>query len=238
MLQRVERDIEAVGALEDDLRRRIYLFVRETGRPASRDEVASAVGISRKLAAFHLDKLVERGLLVASYARPPGRSGRGAGRTSKYYEPSAREFDISIPERNYDVMGTILLGAIDQQQPGESSTDAAKRVAHESGEDIGRAERARRRVPPPGPERTIAIAAEVLETCGYEPYVEDTALRMRNCPFHALAEEHRDLVCALNRELIEGVVTGLGNTTVDVALTPSPGRCCVTVRPPAKAADG
>jgi predicted ArsR family transcriptional regulator len=232
MLQRLERDVRGIGALDDDLRRGIYRFVREAGRPVTREEVAAAVGISRKLAAFHLDKLLERELLVATYARPPGRTGRGAGRTAKYYEPSDREFDISVPERNYDVMGSILLGAIEQQEPGESNEGAAKRVAHETGEQIGRSERAKRRLPSPGPERTIAVATEVLESCGYEPYLEDRNLRMRNCPFHALAEQHRDIVCALNRELIDGVVEGLGNATVDVALTPTPGKCCVTIRPP------
>lgn len=232
MLSGLQRDVRAVGALDDDLRRRMYVFLREVGRPATRDEVAAETGVSRKLAAFHLDKLVDRGLLEATYARPPGRSGRGAGRTAKYYEPSTREFEISIPERTYDLMGSILLGAITHQESGESADLAAKRVAHETGEGIGRAERSKRHLPPPGPERTMSVAAEVLAECGYEPFVEDDALRMRNCPFHALAEQNRDVVCAVNRELIAGVVEGLGNSTVDVALTPTPGKCCVTISPP------
>lgn len=235
MRERLESDMKAVGALDDDLRRRIYLFVREAGGPASREDVATATGISRKLAAFHLDKLVNRGLLEASFARPPGRSGRGAGRTAKYYVPSDREFEISIPERRYDVMGSILLGALTGRQPDETGEHAAKRVAHETGEEIGRSERASRRLPPPGPERTIAVATEVLSGCGYEPTLEEGAVRMRNCPFHALAEQDRDLVCVLNRELIDGVVTGLGNDTVEVELTPTPGMCCVTIRPPTRA---
>jgi predicted ArsR family transcriptional regulator len=90
MLERLERDVGAISALDDDLRRSMYLFIRGNGRPASREEVADAVGVSRKLAAFHLDKLVDRGLLVATYARPPGRTGRGAGRSAKYYGLSDR----------------------------------------------------------------------------------------------------------------------------------------------------
>ena len=89
MLKRLKRDASAVAALEDDLRQGMYLEVRRRRRPVSREEVAEAMGVSRKLAAFHLDKLVDRGLLVTSYARPPGRGGRGAGRSAKYYEPSA-----------------------------------------------------------------------------------------------------------------------------------------------------
>jgi predicted ArsR family transcriptional regulator len=223
-------DVEAVAALEDDLRRRMYSYVRGLGRPASRDDVAGAVGVSRKLAAFHLDKLVDRGLLTASYARPPGRGGRGAGRSAKYYEPSPRGFAVSIPERRYDVMGSVLLGAIDQQQPGEPIEETARRAAHATGEDIGRSERSSRRLPRPGPERTLSVAEEVLESCGYEPYTDQGAVRLRNCPFHALAEQHRDLVCSLNRELIDGIVAGLGSTSVDVELDPLPNECCVRLR--------
>jgi len=233
MLERLERDVGPIAALDDDLRRSMYLFVRDHGRPASREEVAAAVGVSRKLAAFHLDKLVERGLLVATYARPPGRSGRGAGRSAKYYGLSDRELHVSIPERNYDVIGSILLGAISRQEPGEPAAETARRVARDTGEEIGRHERERLRLPPPGAERTMSVVADVLTGCGYEPTVDDDgAMCLRNCPFHALAQQDRDIVCGLNRELVDGVVSGLGNETVDVVLAPAPGRCCVQLRPP------
>jgi len=226
-----------VAVLGDDLRRRMYIEVRAQGRPVSREEVAEAVGVSRKLAAFHLDKLVDHGLLVASYARPPGRGGRGAGRSAKYYEPSAREFDVSIPERNYDVLGTILVKAIEAQEPGEPTSATAHRVAREMGVELGRTEREARHLPRPGPERTMSIASEVLSGCGYEPYREGGTVRLRSCPFHALAEQSPDLVCGLNRELVQGIVSGLGNDTLDVALAPSHGECCVQLRPPVPARD-
>jgi predicted ArsR family transcriptional regulator len=229
---RLKDDVAAVGALEDDLRRQMYLQVRGARVPVSREEIADALGVSRKLAAFHLDKLVERGLLVASYARPPGRGGRGAGRTAKYYAPSDREVDVTIPERHYDLMGTILVRAIDEEEPGESTGSTAKRVARAIGDDMGRRERARRRLPRPGPERAMSVASDVLAACGYEPYRDAGTVRLRNCPFHSLAEQSRDLVCGLNRELVQGVVTGLGNDTLDVALAPLPDGCCVQLRPP------
>lgn len=233
MLSRLDRDAPALSALEDDLRRRMYLYVRRQGRPAHREEVATAVGVSRKLAAFHLDKLVERGLLVASYARPPGRGGRGAGRSAKYYEPSDREFDVSIPERRYDVIGSVLLRAIEGQRPGETAASSAERAARSLGEELGRAERERLRLRPPGPERAMAVATDLLSACGYEPSVdEEGVVGMRSCPYHALAQQNRELVCGLNRELVHGIVLGLGNETLDVALRPAPGRCCVQLRPP------
>lgn len=232
MLKRVDRDVSALAALDDDLRRQMYMEIRQRGRPVSREEVAEAVGVSRKLAAFHLDKLVDRGLLVATYARPPGRGGRGAGRSAKFYEPSDRTFDVSIPERNYDVMGSILVQAIEEERPGERADAAAQRVARRYGEDLGKAERERRHLPPAGPERAMSVATELLGTCGYEPYADGGTVRLRSCPFHALAEQSRDLVCGLNYELVQGIVSGLGKDTLDVSLAPLPDECCVQLRLP------
>jgi predicted ArsR family transcriptional regulator len=235
MLGGLNRDAEALGALEDELRRRLYVFVRAQGRPVNRDEAAEAEGISRKLAAFHLDKLVDRGLLTATYARPPGRGGRGAGRTAKYYRPSSRELDVTIPERRYDLLGSILLRAVRTQEPDEAAEDAARRAAEETGLEIGQAERRRRAIAPPGPERAMAVATEVLEETGYEPYRDDRGcVRLRSCPFHALAERERDLVCSMNERLVDGVVRGLGNETVGVVLDPVPGECCVRLESPVR----
>ena len=233
MLRGLKRDGAALNALGDDLRRRLYLFVRSQGRPVNRDEAASATGISRKLAAFHLDKLEDRGLLTSSYARPPGRGGRGAGRSAKYYAPSDVQIDVTIPERRYDLMGSVLLRALGSRQPDESGEEAARRAASDAGEEIGRAERQRRGIAPPGPERTVAVAKEILEETGYEPYSDEQGcVRLRSCPFHDLAEQDRDLVCSLNKRLVEGVVRGLGNESVDVVLDPVPGQCCVRLQPP------
>ena len=233
MLQGLRRDAEALGALEDDLRRRLYLFVREAGEPVTREAAAEATGISRKLAAFHLDKLVDRGLLTFHYARPPGRGGRGAGRPAKVYEPSERQFEVSIPERRYDLLGSILLRALRSKRKNEPGDVAAQRAAHDAGVEIGEEERRRLGLSRPGPERAISATSAILEERGYEPLrEEDGCVRLRSCPFHALAEEDRDLVCHLNEQLIDGVVRGLGNETVDVLFDPVPGQCCVRIQPP------
>jgi predicted ArsR family transcriptional regulator len=235
MLEGLRRDADAIGALEDDLRQRLYLFVRAQGRPVTRDQAASAVGISRNLAAFHLDKLVERGLLTHSYARPPGRGGRGAGRPAKHYEPSDRQIEVTIPERRYDLLGSMLLAALRSRGPDESGDDAARRVAWDAGLRMGRAERERLGIAPPGAERAMAVATHLLEESGYEPYRDDDGcVRLRSCPFHALAEQDRDLVCGMNERLVEGIARGLGNDTLRVALDPVPGECCVRLEPPAR----
>jgi predicted ArsR family transcriptional regulator len=221
----------AAAALDDDLRRKLYLFVRSARRPVSRDEAAASAGISRKLAAFHLDKLVERGLLRFEYGRPSGRGGPGAGRTSKLYEPSELEIDISIPERHYDFVGGLLVRAIKDERSDESARESATRVARDEGVPLGEKVRRELGLRPPGKERALSVTEDVLRDAGYEPYrQEGGAIRLYNCPFHVLARQAPELVCAMNRAFVDGLVRGLGNETVEVALEPKPGECCVVLR--------
>ncbi len=221
----------AIAALAGPLRRRLYELVRISGRPVSRDEAAEAAGISRSLAAFHLDKLVDRGLLRFEYSRPEGRSGPGAGRPSKMYSPSEVEVEVSIPERQYSVIGKLLVDSI-LAEPGEVERPAvASKVAATEGRRIGEEVRKELRMRPPGTERALAAAADILRDRGYEPYpAEDGSLRLRSCPFHAVARHAPELVCRKNREFIEGIVRGIGNQTLEAALEPTPGQCCVVLR--------
>ena len=223
----------SIGALADDLRRAMYLFVRRAGRAVTRDEAAAEVGISRKLAAFHLDKMVEKGLLVAHYARPPGRSGPGAGRSSKYYEVSDQQFDVSLPPRAYDVVGEILVDAIVASDSGASPREAAATIAFDNGKTLGEEVRTTMRLRPPGSERALSVAEAVLEKNGYEPYRDETgAVRMRNCPFHDLSRRSPELVCGLNQAFVDGLLRGLGNESVVTELDRRPGECCVRLSAP------
>lgn len=227
---REPRAIGPIAALDDRLRHRVYLLVRGRGRPVTREEVATELGISRKLAAFHLDKLLDRGLLRAHYARPAGRSGPGAGRPAKMYEPSTIELDVSIPERRYDLVGELLVEAIERESPGERARGAATRVAREKGLTLGEGVRRAEELGRPGAERTLTVGLGVLEKHGFEPYREGDRVRVRNCPFHALAQRAPDLVCEMNRSFVDGILRGLGNTNVEAVIERRPGECCVELR--------
>lgn len=230
-MESFEHLLEAVGMLADDLRRGMYLFIRERARPVSRDEAAEAVGISRKLAAFHLDKLVEKGLLKAHYARLSGRVGPGAGRPSKVYEPTQTEMTVSIPSRSYDFAGRLLVKALERPSNSVSPREALRKTAYEEGFQVGREVRREQNLRSPGSKKTMQVAQQVLYDRGYEPYrEEDGALRLRNCPFHVLAQESVELVCGMNQAFIAGVLEGLGNRSMSTELDPLPGQCCVRVK--------
>jgi predicted ArsR family transcriptional regulator len=93
------QDLASLSSLDDPVRHQLYEVVSRQGEPVGRDEAAAAAGIGRALAVYHLDKLVESGLLTASYQRPAGRSGPGAGRPAKLYARSDREFTVAGPPR-------------------------------------------------------------------------------------------------------------------------------------------
>ncbi len=223
----LDEELAAIGSLQERVRRSLYQYVASQPGDVSREEAAEAVGVQRALAAFHLDKLVDAGLLEATFRRLTGRSGPGAGRPAKLYRRSSSEHAVSVPPRTYDLAAELLAQAVEESGGGSarrSVTEVSRRFGRRVGEQArsdvtGRASR----------ERRMAALAEVLGGYGYEPRREGRALRLGNCPFHALSERHRQLVCGMNLSLLEGVVDGVGGGDLEARPRPTPGECCVTV---------
>jgi predicted ArsR family transcriptional regulator len=209
--------VYALSTLGDATRRGAYDYVCAQGRPVGRDEVATALEIGRTLAAYHLDRLAEAGLLSVAYARRSGRSGPGAGRPAKLYERSDHEVAVSVPPRDYGVAARLLADAAAHDEHG-----SARRALREAAESLGR-EIAATAADPPDLER-------LLRARGYEPYVDDEGVtRLRNCPFHAVAQSHPEVVCDMNLSLLAATLAGL-DADLQAVLEPAPGRCCVAIR--------
>jgi predicted ArsR family transcriptional regulator len=217
--------LAALSGLGDPVRSRLYEFVSGRDEPAGRDEAAAAVGIGRPLAAYHLDKLVELGLLTASYQRAHGQGGPGAGRPAKVYIRSGREFAVTVPPREYELAARLLAQAVESDRGG-----ASRAALHDAARQFG-AELGRRSRPGGAGEPAARQALEsVLREHGFEPWHdEEGTIRLRNCPFHQLAARHPELVCGMNLELIKGLVADLGADGMRAALDPGPGRCCAVI---------
>ena len=199
--------------LADPSRRVLYDYVRRAGHPVTRDEAGAATGMSRGLAAFHLDKLVDAGLLQARYDAAPG-TPRTRGRFPKLYEPAGNGIAVTIPPRRYQLIAEILTAAV-EDDPGHAD-EAATRHAHQQGQTMGVT----------FAENGIDVDT-ALAHLGFEPgHVADRVL-LHNCPFHALAARHTALVCGLNHAFLTGLLTGLHATHRQAVLEPGPGRCCV-----------
>jgi predicted ArsR family transcriptional regulator len=228
-------DLAALSSLDDPVRRRLYEVVTQQAGPVGRDEAASAAGIGRALAVYHLDKLVESGLLTAFYRRPAGRTGPGAGRPAKLYARSDREFAVTVPPREYELAARLLVQVVDSDRSGRSRA-ALQEAAHQLGAELGsgfRPDAPGQDAPGQDAARQDLVRQDVesmLAQQGYEPSRDDDGvIRLRNCPFHQLAERHRDVVCGMNLALVEGLVEGLGANGWRPVLDPAPGRCCVAI---------
>lgn len=218
-------DIDAVALLDEPVRRAVYDWVVAQHRSVGREEAATAVGISRALAAFHLDRLATAGLLATEYRRLTGRTGPGAGRPAKLYRRSDREIHVALPARHYEVAAGLMAGALEDASRDGPSTPL-REAARREGEGIGRSARAAAG-PRPSRARRRAALIRTLAEQGYEPLERDGRLRLGNCPFDALVETHRDLVCGMNLALAEGILDGLGERRASATLDRQPGLCCV-----------
>jgi predicted ArsR family transcriptional regulator len=219
--------VSGIAALGEPVRRSLYVYVVAQQDPVSRDQAAHGVGVARHVAKFHLDKLVDDGLLEVDYRRPAGRSGPGAGRPTKFYRRSLREVAVSLPDRHYELAGRLLARAIvDAESDGVPVRESLRCAAREVGRELGR--RAREHAGPRASRAALGLATtEVLRDCGFEPRDDATGVTLVNCPFHALAQDYTELVCGMNLELVGGLVDGLESSTLEAQLDPGPDRCCV-----------
>ena len=209
--------LHAIGRLAEPARRRLYDIVASRPQPTSREAAAEEAGIRRSLAAYHLDKLVAEGLLETSYARTGERTGPGAGRTAKLYRRSDAEFSASLPPRDYERAAGLLAAALEHEPSGAARTalvDGAYRLGRET-------------VSPAGDDADPLVNA--LAATGYEPVCAGADIRLRNCPFHHLAEQHRDLICGMNVSLVQGMIDALPGDGRTARLDRGAAGCCVAV---------
>lgn len=211
--------IAGIAALDQPVRADLYAVLADRDGWVGRDEAAEAAGVPRSVAAFHLDKLVEAGLVETRFERPPGRTGPGAGRPAKKYRRAEAEVAVSLPDRRYDLAGALLADAVaESEQNGRPVAAALANAAKATGRELGASLRS-----------TPTI--EALEQLGYEPHEREGDVVLANCPFHALAERHRTLVCGMNLDLLTGLTEGLESDEAMVPrLEPAEGMCCVRLR--------
>jgi predicted ArsR family transcriptional regulator len=219
----LERQLVAMASLADPVRQALYRCVAARDEGMGRDEAAAAVGISRALAAYHLDKLAEAGLLDTRFQRRTGRAGPGAGRPAKFYLRSRTPVEVALPARNYRLIADLLAHAVQADHSGVARA-ALERAARAAGIEVAvQADKGREW---PG---DAAGVARLLAEQGYEPYDDQGVTRLRNCPFERVAQTHRDLVCRANLAFVEGLVQGLGAKSLQAVLDPRPGRCCIAL---------
>jgi predicted ArsR family transcriptional regulator len=211
--------LDAIAGLADPVRRTLYRFVAAQPDPVGKDEAAAHAGISRSLAAYHLDRLAADGLLAVTYARRGGRRGPGAGRPAKLYAVASSEVSVQLPPRDDALLARLLAAALVADETGTTRA-ALEREARAEGARAAAEHR-----------EDDSSLTDVLAQRGYAPCVAGGEIRMRNCPFHHLVESHRELVCGLNLALLDAATGALdAGSGYRAELDPSPDFCCVVLR--------
>lgn len=226
-------DIQAASLLAEPVRGALYRWVVDADRAVSRDEAAAGVEVTRALAAFHLDRLVRAGLLVAEFRRLSGRSGPGAGRPAKLYRRGPREVVVSLPDRRYEIAAHLFAQAIEQLDKlppldAQPALDALRARGRAAGEVAGSGAR-RQAGKRPSQKRLHSALLDALAERGYQPRETAGEIRLGNCPFRTLVEEHRQLICGMNLALAGGLIDALGRRSMVARLDPQQGQCCVVI---------
>lgn len=207
--------VERLALLADPKRRQLYEYVIGQREPVGRDEAAAETGTKRSLAAFHLDRLAESGLLDVEYRRLGERRGPGAGRPAKLYRKADQEIGVSAPPRRYALAADVFAKTIADARASEPLTRAAQRRGTELGKGMA--------------EAGVSDVIGLMQAIGYAPLAEDhRRTRALNCPFDMLVERNRDVTCGMNVALLGSAIEAAGMKGT-VSLDPRPGYCCVSV---------
>ncbi|GBC86401.1 hypothetical protein HRbin12_00389 [bacterium HR12] len=193
--------IEVHKALADDTRFRLYRYLRLSGRPVSVRELAARLSLHPNTLRPHLRRLEEVGLVASEVRR-----GATVGRPQTLYVAVPRE----EPEGSeYRLLAEILAGLLS----GPRALERARELAREWGAYL-----VVQGGPKPGTRlparRNLAVLQEAMARAGFEPRFHrgsqgSVEIVLRACPFRDLVEDHRELVCAVHRGLIEGMLHGL-----------------------------
>ncbi|MDP9888189.1 helix-turn-helix transcriptional regulator [Pseudarthrobacter enclensis] len=208
--------IAAVASLTDAKRLQLFELVGASPRPLGRDEVAEAAGMARSTVSFHLDKLVQDGLLAVEFRKPAGRTGPGSGRPAKFYRPLGGEVNASVPDRNYDLAGELMAAAIEDSEAGGGPVaETLRAAAFRKGKELA--------------EAAAGLEAFLAEA-GYQPQSDgDGGYQLPNCPFHRLSRAHTAVVCDMNGAFLRGAAVGCGGSEDRVAGAAGSGHCCARI---------
>jgi predicted ArsR family transcriptional regulator len=189
--------IEVHKALADDTRYRLYRYLRLSGRPVGVRELATRLSLHPNTIRPHLRRLEDVGLVATE-----SRRGTSVGRPQVLY--SAVE-TAGSEGRDFRLLADILAPLVTTAR----QRDRAVVLARDWGSYL-----VGRRVPRPGARRAgldLASLRDAMAEAGFDPRFRRRGTRavevtMRDCPARDLLDEHRELVCAVHRGLLEGML--------------------------------
>jgi predicted ArsR family transcriptional regulator len=206
--------------LSQPTRARIVAVLRELGRPATTEELATALALHPSGVRLHLERLRQAGLVSVD------RVVHGRGRPRHAWVPAGPAADPPDAGIMLSVWLARALGADGRR---------AERAGRNAGRELGRA---RADV---APDRAVS---GVMTSLGFQPRVEGApaagrqCLSLGNCPYRDAVVVNRDAVCRLHRGLVRGVLDSVApgaRITRFVPHDPRAAGCEVEIRYPPQA---
>lgn len=212
------------------------------GQALSAQELAEVVGLHLTTVRFHLDQMVDAGMLIAVRAAPSG----GAGRPRKLYsvptvpmqaptEPHALQAYAALSEVVTRAAGQSGSRSVELADHDQAPLEQTPRALEESGREWARDHVGRvvAEVSQAGPATTpgawlgkIGVVLDLLVGWGHAPELRttpgaaETDILLRDCPFLALAKDQPHMVCGVHRGLLRGALDALGEESVELDLVP------------------
>ena len=226
--RQLERSLsDLTSTLGDPTRRSIYLTVRASADPVTAAQVAAEFNIHANVARHHLDRLTDEGYLEVAHKRSTGKNGSGAGRPAKCYTPTDKEIELQFPARRYDLLADLLIRVVQRLEP-ERAAEVAAEVGREYGVELaGTLE-----LPDAaGFDSVLATVQQAMVEVGFavDTNTDSRQLLMSHCPFGRTAVDHPEVVCSLDRGIVNGLMEGLNHATQTVTAPKETwGEGCVT----------
>ena len=192
-------------ALADDTRFRLYRYLGLSGRAVSVRELSTRLSLHPNTLRPHLRRLEEAGLVRQESRRGSGTAAT-VGRPQTLYVAIDQDGHAG---RDYRLLAEILSGLVTGVKVRERATVLAREWGQYLTVQGG---------PKPGTRlpagRNLAVLQEAMAQAGFDPRFHrggkgTVEVSLRDCPFRDLLDDHRELVCAIHKGLIEGMLGAL-----------------------------
>jgi len=200
-------------------------MLRAAEGPLGVREVAARMGLHQNTVRFHLEALVEAGLAVRETEdrETPGRPRIG-------YRAAA---DAPNGRRRYRLLAEMLTTLIAGTMP--SPGQAAEEAGREWGSYLTEQPAPYQRLTT---EESVAKLTAIMTEIGFAPQAEANGgqyqLRLLQCPFREVAQQHKEVICGLHLGLMRGALTTMRATVRADRLEPfvEPGLCVARLSAP------
>lgn len=210
------------GALASTSRIQILTLLRSSSTPLDVAQIAAHSGLHPNTVRFHLRVLIDAGLAC----RRTGPRG-GAGRPRLVHTAATGGSEHSD---GFQLLADILAGYL------ATSSAIPAGVAEEAGQAFAR--RHQQPAQPVTSDEAVHHVTATFAELGFEPELvangQDVQLRLRACPFGALADKYPEVVCTMHLGLLRGTLGQLGAPVTVRSLHPfvEPHLCVAHLGPP------